>query len=250
MDFKDLKKGGVNKADDISIKEYELKEKNKKIKLEEIRIKQEKTRKCKFRKFWKKFWWVVWKDDSFRGWIISLIFIFVIIKFIFFPLLNLVTGTALPLAIVESCSMYHQGNLVGSFDNWWERHDSKYSGFEIDKLEFEDFIFKRGFNKGDILFIVRARPEKLDVGDVIIFNGGQRNPVIHRIVEIKQENGEYVFSTIGDNNNGQLSVEKSISEEQLVGKAVFKLAPYLGWAKLIFYEHQKSVSERGFCTEN
>lgn len=35
MDIKDLKKVGVNKADDISIKEY--KDKKKKIKLEEIK---------------------------------------------------------------------------------------------------------------------------------------------------------------------------------------------------------------------
>lgn len=203
-----------------------------------------------FKKFWKKFWWIVWKDDSFRGWIFSLIFIFVVIKFVFFPLLSLVTGTSLPLAIVESCSMYHKGDMFGNFDDWWERHNSKYSDFEIEKLDFEDFIFKRGFNKGDILFIVRAKPEKLEIGDVIIFHGGQKNPVIHRIVEINKEDEKFIFSTIGDNNEGQLSIEKSISEEQLVGKAIFKPAPYLGWTKLIFYEHLKPVNERGFCDEN
>jgi membrane protein insertase Oxa1/YidC/SpoIIIJ len=69
----------------------------------------------KFKQFIKRFWWIVWKDDSFKGWVISLIFVFVLIKFIFFPFLNLVTGTKLPLAIVESCSMYHNKDIFVKF---------------------------------------------------------------------------------------------------------------------------------------
>jgi len=206
--------------------------------------------KNKFVKFLKKSWEIIWKDDSFKGWLISLIFIFVVIKFIFFPLLNLATGTSLPLAIVESCSMYHEGNILGSFDNWWERHDSKYQALNIEKNEFEEFNLKRGFNKGDIIFIIKAKPEKLEVGDIIIFNSNQKNPIIHRIISIKYEKGGYIFSTIGDNNNGQLSIETEIKSEQLVGKAVFKLVPSIGWIKLVFYEHLKSQNERGFCDES
>jgi len=205
-----------------------------------------KMKKEDWKKFWKKFWFVVWKDESFKGWIISIIFIFVIIKFIFFPVLNLTTGTSLPLAIVESCSMHHKGNVFSNYDSWQDRHENKYS-FDIN--EFKEFNFKRGFSKGDILFIVGKKPEKLEVGDVIIFDGGQKNPIIHRIVEIKHENGEYLFSTMGDNNNGQLSSEINIKQEQLIGKAVFRLAPSLGWGKLIFYEHLRPESERGFCKE-
>ena len=204
-------------------------------------------KKGDMKKFWKKFWFIVWKDDSLKGWLISIIFIFVVIKFIFFPVLSFTTGTSLPLAIVESCSMYHKGNLLSNFDNWWENHESKYSEYIINNLDFKDFIFKNGFNKGDILFIIKAKPEKLEVGDVIIFNPNQKNPIIHRIIEIKKENNEYIFSTIGDNNNGQLSFEKNIEEEQLIGKAVFKIAPYIGWGKLIFYEPFSPESKKGLC---
>ena len=202
------------------------------------------------KKYWNRFWFIVWKDDSLKGWMLSILFIFIFIKFIFFPTLSLVTGTSLPLSIVESCSMYHDGNLFSNYGNWWERHENKYSPYIINKLDFQDFKFKNGFNKGDILFIVRAKPEKLEVGDVIIFSAGRENPVIHRIINIRNTDGEYTFSTIGDNNNGQLSFEKEIKSEQLVGKAVFKLAPYLGWGKLIFYEPSRPVSEKGFCIEN
>jgi len=146
--------------------------------------------------------------------------------------------------------MYHDGNLFSNYDAWWENHESKYEDYMINKLDFQDFIFKNGFNKGDILFIIEAKPEKIKIGDVIIFNAGQRNPIIHRVIKITEENETYTFSTLGDNNNQQLSVEKTISENQLVGKAVFKLAPYLGWGKLIFYDFKNPSSERGFCNEN
>jgi signal peptidase I len=212
-------------------------------------MKKEGDPKGKFKKFLKRFWEIVWKDDSFKGWLISLAFIFVVIKFVFFPLLNLATGTSLPLAIVESCSMYHSGNIFGNFDNWWDRHDVKYNDFSVEKSEFEDFALKKGFSKGDIIFIVRARPEKLKIGDVIIFDSNQKNPIIHRLISIKQENGKYIFSTIGDNNYGQLSLETEISQDQLIGKAVFNLFPAVGWAKLVFYEHSKPEYDKGFCQE-
>lgn len=203
-----------------------------------------------FKKIWNRFWYLLWKDDSLKGWIFSIVFLFIFIKFIFFPGLSLITGTSLPLAIVESCSMYHQGGLFSSFDAWWLGHESKYSEFAINELDFLDFSLKNGFNKGDILFIIRANPEKLEEGDVIIFNANQRNPVIHRIINITDKGDEgRIFSTIGDNNNGQLEFENRVTEDMLVGKAVAKIAPYFGWAKLIFYDWQKPVEERGFCDE-
>ena len=206
--------------------------------------------KKRARKYWEKFWFLLWKDDTWKGWLFSIVFIFIFIKFIFFPTLGLVTGTSLPLAIVESCSMYHEGNLLSDYDEWWQEHESKYSEYNIEKGGFKNFKFSNGFNKGDILFIIGANPEKLKMGDVIIFNARQRNPIIHRIIDINQKNGANVYSTIGDNNNGQLSFEKDISHDQIIGRAVFKIAPYLGWGKLIFYEWKKPSSERGMCNQN
>ena len=198
----------------------------------------------------KKFWFLLWKDDSLKGWIFSVIFLFLFIKLIFFPVLNMATGTSLPLAIVESCSMYHQGDILSNFVTWWTKHEDKYNIYDVDETSFKEFPFKKGFNKGDILFITGTSPEKLQVGDIIIFNAGQQNPVIHRIINITKEKGTYIFSTIGDNNNGQLSSEKRISSEQLVGKARFRIAPLLGWVKLEFYDWRNSQSEKGFCQEN
>lgn len=199
---------------------------------------------------WDKFWFLLWKDDSWRGWIFSIVFLFVFIKLILFPTLSFVTGTTLPLAIVESCSMYHGGNLLSNHNEWWKNHEEKYNDFDLTQEEFENFIFNKGFNKGDILFIIGVKPEKVKIGDVIIFEGGAKNPIIHRVINITEIDNRYYYSTIGDNNNGQISFEKNIAQEKLIGKAVFKLAPYLGWVKLIFFEGIRPASEKGFCKEN
>ncbi|MDP3966005.1 MAG: signal peptidase I [archaeon] len=206
--------------------------------------------KEKWKNFWKKFWFIVWKDDSFKGWIISLVFLLIVIRGVFFPLLSLATGTSLPLVIVESCSMYHDGNILSNFDMWWENHEGKYFLQNITKESFLAFPFKNGVNKGDILFVTGTKPEKVKVGDIIIFDAGRGNPIIHRVIKISQEGDEFIFSTEGDNNNGQLEVEKRIKENQIVGEPKANILPYVGWIKLIFFEGMKSPQEKGFCIEN
>lgn len=203
--------------------------------------------KKKLKRVWDKIYFIAWKDDSLKGWIISLLLIFIFIKFIFFPLLSLATGTALPLAIVESCSMHHENNFFSDMDSWWKENYEKYRKFDLSKQDFETFPFKKGFTKGDILFVTSANPEKLEIGDVIIFNTGRTNPLIHRIVSINQTSEDYIFSTFGDNNNAQLSEEIKIKSNQLVGKARFRLVPYAGWVKLIFFEPMQPNYNKGFC---
>lgn len=207
------------------------------------------------KKFFKKTWFLLWKDNSFKGWIFSLIIIFILIKFVFFPILTLMTGTSLPLAIVESCSMYHSGDIFSSFNSWFQGHDIKYSSLNITKQQFSKFSLSNGFSKGDILFVVGVKPQNIKIGDVIIFNSpSQSTPVIHRVINITNENGIYFFSTEGDNNNGQLqppfsSVDEThINQDQVIGKADLLIAPYLGWIKLVFYESQNP--DKGFCSES
>ncbi len=202
------------------------------------------------KKFWEKFWFIVWKDDSLKGWVISLLFIFILIKGVFFPVLSLVTGTSLPLVIVESCSMYHNKNLLSNFDEWWDNHEIKYFKEKINKNAFLNFPFKKGLNKGDILLTTNIKPGEIRLGDVIIFKVNGNTPVIHRVIDIENKSGKYFFSTMGDNNNGQWNFEKNISSERIIGKAQANIAPYLGWIKLVFFEYNKPESQRGFCKES
>ena len=185
----------------------------------------------------KKFWNFVWKEDSWQSWIVSLILAFIIVKFIFFPLLSFILSASLPLVVVESGSMHHPGTFLGnvfgtqaSFDEWWQQAGNWYEEKNIVKEQAEKWPLKTGMEKGDIIVVYgREEPE---VGDIIIFSADRQYPIIHRIISITEINGEKIYSTQGDNNSGQLEIEKQIPENTIIGKAVFKI-PKLGWLKLI-----------------
>lgn len=181
----------------------------------------------------KKFWKYLQKD-TWDAWLVSLILIFILIKFILFPLLTLITGSSLPLVVVESCSMYHESG----FDNWWIKNSEYYESLGINKSDFEKFPIRTGLNKGDIVVLQGHTTPK--IGDIIVFSAGAKYPLIHRVVT------ENPFSTKGDHNTGQLSIEKEIEKEQIIGKAIIKI-PLAGWIKLIFFEPLKPSSERGLC---
>lgn len=182
--------------------------------------------------------WEFLKEDSWSSFFVTLLLAFVIIKFIFFPGLSFVTGTDLPLVIVESCSMYHYEN---GFDKIFE--SPVYNNYGVNLNDSRNWVFQNGFSKGDVIFVVGAKDA--DVGDVIIFNGGARYPLIHRVVG-KGDN----YSTKGDNyktNSRQLNFEKNIPKNQVIGKALFKI-PFIGWAKLIFFEGKRNPHDRGMCS--
>ena len=189
------------------------------------------------------------KKDTWTSLIVTLILAFLVIKFIFFPILSLITGNSLPLVIVESCSMNHQGLLGGSFDSYWTEKGSWYEQRGITKEQFKEFSFTSGMKMGDIILVYNKSPPK--IGDVIIFNAGSGYPIIHRIVS------ENPLQTKGDNNLDQLTIlnnpnrvdETNINQNQLIGKAIFKI-PRLGWIKLIFvkvYELLSGIPQEPWC---
>lgn len=178
--------------------------------------------------------WAFLKEDTWQSWAVSLILAFVIIKFMFFPLLAVIMGTPLPLVVVESCSMYHS---VG-FDSWWDQNGPWYEQKGISEADFDAFPFTGGLNKGDIIVVWgHGTYEK---GDVIIFNSEFRYPLIHRLVT------DDPLGTKGDNNFDQLQAEREIAQQAVVGKAIARV-PGLGWLKLIFFEGAKEEDQRGFC---
>jgi len=189
----------------------------------------------------KKFWGFL-KEDSWQSWIVSIILIIILIKFIIFPALSLVTGTALPLVVVESCSMYHPSD----FNSYWTAHGAWYEAHNISKADFESYGFNNGINKGDIILVTGY--SKIKEGDIIIFNANSNSimyPIIHRVVSLNP------IETKGDNNNipgaEQISgIETNIKQNQIIGKSIIRI-PYLGWIKLIFFEPFKPANQRGFC---
>jgi len=194
----------------------------------------------------KKFWKWLWESDSWWSYFVFLILVFLIIKLIFLPGLGLIFGTQLPLAIVESSSMDHyslsETSLINGYDicgkgfsekkffnrdNYWQTCGAWYENINITKEQFEKFRFKDGFRKGDIMIIFGKKDVK--IGDVIIFNAGRSNPIIHRVISLSP------LQTKGDHNGAQLNEEKSINDNQIVGIAWGRI-PYLGWIKLSLVE--------------
>ena len=178
----------------------------------------------------------VFDDDSVWSWVFDIVVAFVLIKFLVYPGLGLLLGTTHPIVAVVSGSMEHDG----SFDDWWSHHESFYLQAGISKDMFLDFPFRNGFNTGDIMVLHGKVPEKIMVGDVIVYHG-RGDPIIHRVVNKWDEGDGYYFQAKGDHNSGSNYNELSIGEEQLVGYdkhgkgsvALFRI-PYLGYIKLAF----------------
>lgn len=176
----------------------------------------------------KKIWRFIWHDDSLLSWIVNVILAFILVKFIIYPGLGLILQTTHPVVAVVSSSMEHNEK----FDNWWESAESCYADFNINKNEFEDYIMKNGFNKGDIIFLKSTK--NLERGDVIVFNGNSNNPIIHRLVRIYDN----YYQTKGDNyktncDSYEQLGETKIERKDIIGEAFFRL-PYLGWIKIGF----------------
>lgn len=78
---------------------------------------------------------------------------------------------------------------------------------------------------GDVAVIQKCNPNDVEEGDIIEY---QMNgyTVIHRVIKKTQQNGQFSFITKGDNNNTEDS--EPVTEEQLIGKVIFKVR-FLGY---------------------
>ena len=129
-------------------------------------MKKEKNSWKKIKHGFKRSWDFIWKDESFLGWLVSLIIIFLIVKFVFFPVLSLITGSPLPLVVVESSSMSHDAAFLGDFDSWWEENYQWYEDYGFTKNQTLEWALRGGMEKGDIALIVAAANPQ--VGDVYL----------------------------------------------------------------------------------
>ena len=191
---------------------------------------------------WKKVWYFIWDDDSIWSWIVNIILAFVLIKYLIYPVLGFMLGTGYPIVAVVSGSMEHDG----SFDEWWHSpaicdkrictQEEYYKQYNIDKEMFQDFKYKNGFNTGDIMVLYGTKPKNLKIGDTLVFKSSRPDPIIHRIINIKEVNGQYTYQTKGDHNPKSMESmidEVHISENQVLGRAVFRI-PLLGYVKIGF----------------
>lgn len=87
------------------------------------------------------------------------------------------------------------------------------------------------FYKGDLLVV--AGYDSIKEGDVIVYDvSSARYPIIHRVIRV---NTDGTFETKGDANPAQIPFEHNVTQQQIHGKAVFKI-PLLGWVKIVFMQ--------------
>ncbi len=186
----------------------------------------------------KKIWHFIWEEDSLMSWLVNIILAFLIIKFLLYPFIGLLLGTSYPIVAVVSSSMEHglvEDNndlyyLCGNYYNgktkldYWSTCGSWYEEKGITKKEFDSYIFKNGFNKGDIIILTSKK--NVEKGDVIVFWANRAYPIIHRVVDVNESN----YNTKGDHNKAE---DGFVNEERLIGKALFRI-PFLGWIKIWF----------------
>ena len=124
-----------------------------------------KKRKKKTSNYFRKLWDFLWNSNSIWSWIADIILLYIIVKFIFFPLLSLIFGTQLPSVIVESGSMEHKvtdGKLCGinfeksgkvDFDEYWFACGKWYEKRNITKSQFKEWKYPNGIEVGDIIIV-------------------------------------------------------------------------------------------------
>ncbi|MBW2981115.1 signal peptidase I [Candidatus Woesearchaeota archaeon] len=198
------------------------------------------------KKLFRKTWHFIWEDNSIWSWLVNIVLAFILIKFIVYPGLGFILSTSHPIVAVVSSSMEHNAD----FEEWWSRSGVWYASNNITKDDFLGFSLRAGFNKGDIMVLKGGKPKDIKIGDVIVFRSARVNPkpdpIIHRIVQIEDQDGKIVYQTKGDNyrtNSKQINgcfpdgciYESDIWGSQIIGRAVARI-PFLGWVKIAFVE--------------
>lgn len=187
--------------------------------------------------FWPWLWWFLWTDNSIWSWMANIVLAFILIKFVIYPGLGLLLGTGYPIVAVVSGSMEHDGY---DLPQWLVRQcgaakqNDIYAQYGITPEDFQNYRFSDGFNKGDIMILIG--PRDIGIGDILVFWGDARaEPIIHRVVQVRQTPQGMRYRTKGDHNCGSASFEESIGAERMIGKAALRV-PFLGWIKIGFVE--------------
>ena len=106
--------------------------------------------------------------------------------------------------------------------------------FETDGYDTSKFPLQGGFEKGDLIVTKGIYSvSEVAVGDVVIMDQGPSViPLVHRVVEIYEENGRTCFKTRGDAYSNRNKFEY-FDQESVLGKVIFVI-PKIGWISLWF----------------
>ena len=174
------------------------------------------------KKFLKRAYVFLFKEESLKSYIAFFIFAYLVLKFILFPTFLFVVGWK-DVTSILSPSMVHGPNVNVTYYTWWMERGYNAS----------NFTFSHGLDVGDAIIVVDGN---ISIGDVIVFYPhGSSYTFVHRVVDIHCDNTTCYYTTKGDANMYSLPQEINISRDRVVGKVVMSI-PYLGWPRtLMFY---------------
>jgi len=128
------------------------------------------------------------------------------------------------LSVVMSPSMEH------TYFNY-----EKYLKYNISEEEIKTWPFNGGINKGDVVIIFPVKNPIKDIqeGDVVLYIGVDKKPIMHRVIKIINTSDSSCFVIMGDNNPAPIYYqgESCMPPDRIIGKVVFRI-PYLGMPKV------------------
>lgn len=92
------------------------------------------------------------------------------------------------------------------------------------------------YKTGSIIYVKKADPEKIDIGETITFNLGGNIVATHRVIGKDTELSE--FYTKGDAND--FADASPVSFNSVIGKSVFSI-PYLGYLSNFLLSKQGKI---------
>ncbi|MEM3700830.1 MAG: signal peptidase I [Candidatus Bathyarchaeia archaeon] len=96
-------------------------------------------------------------------------------------------------------------------------------------------------NVGDLIIVQGASPEEINAsyltGDIVVFKDSRGDLFVHRAVRVEEINGEYWFTTKGDNVPGDKDQFSPWPSSRLVGRVVGRI-PWIGNFALILHSQQ------------
>lgn len=98
---------------------------------------------------------------------------------------------------------------------------------QIRLLVIQGISMEPTYHHGDLVFVRAVPMDEVQVGDVVVFRRG-RARIAHRVIAIKEQNGERVLITQGDNNNVP---DSPVTSRDFEGVVVLWV-PKLGWLSL------------------
>lgn len=100
-------------------------------------------------------------------------------------------------------------------------NDISIAGFRIFNVATGSMVPE--YQVGDILVSKEIEPEKVEIGDDIVYEGEKGDfkdrIVTHRVISKREENGKYYFTTKGIANE---EADPEISQDQIYGKIIYK----------------------------